>query len=280
MASVRTVPRHWNAYRPCYDPTPPTRSHDEAHHVHGGNHPNRNSTRPPHHPTSLHRSAAAVHDAPSRCGSPVLDPSSLLSSSSSSSDPWPAALMSRTARAFDLVMHYTRDSHGGKRWTPASIGRVRRAGKDLHNEIRSLKTWARVPEDERDPLAIDADVQRVVQLCEHVQRVICDTEWALADDKGEEEEEVEEEKEKEEEKRLGKWVENIKHVEARTELKSEQYPNSDYLGGADRGSERHGRSVAQRTSRDQRRREAKGTDSYRPDGKGNAAWSSRHTLTR
>jgi hypothetical protein len=90
-------------------------------------------------------------------------------------------LMSRTCRAYDLVINYAHDCPLGTRWSAPDIERVRETGKHLHEDVRLLKYWrAKVEKsgdgDEDMMSRIRQDVAMARKLCEDVQDVIEETE--------------------------------------------------------------------------------------------------------
>jgi hypothetical protein len=91
-------------------------------------------------------------------------------------DPSLDKLMGRTARAYDLVINYERDSEGGKRWSYADIVRIHRTGKQLHNNISALKAWQRCAATDLDHRLIAEDAAKTRELCEVVQNLIAETE--------------------------------------------------------------------------------------------------------
>lgn len=104
--------------------------------------------------------------------------------------PFTTSLMDRTARAYDLVLNYERDSHGGQRWSHDDIIAIRQLGSHLHADIFALKQAARallllpnVGERGFDSERREARLQAVVQqaegvraYCEKVQQGIRDRE--------------------------------------------------------------------------------------------------------
>ncbi|KAI4646006.1 hypothetical protein J4E93_005585 [Alternaria ventricosa] len=91
------------------------------------------------------------------------------------------SLMHRTIRAYDLVVNYDRDSHGGTRWSREDIDRVRDLGRYLHGDVRDLKHWSEVvaKDGEQDASTMDKlrdDVENLRKYCEQIQAIIRDTE--------------------------------------------------------------------------------------------------------
>ncbi|KAI4677278.1 uncharacterized protein J4E88_007086 [Alternaria novae-zelandiae] len=91
------------------------------------------------------------------------------------------SLMHRTIRAYDLVVNYVRDSHGGTRWSREDIDRIRDVGAYLHGDVRDLKHWSEVvaKEGEQDAYTMDKirdDVENLRKYCEQIQAIIRDTE--------------------------------------------------------------------------------------------------------
>jgi hypothetical protein len=175
MANVRKPPKHWNAYRPSY--SSPRR--DQGRHDNYG----KNGRNPNPIPlTPRYRSSYAYSDRDYDDRSDYDRSANYDSDTSSYSDGpelWSAsldALMGRTARAYDLVINYERDSEGGKRWSPRDIAHIHKTGKNLHGNIRALKAWERCHPDDRDYRLMDEDAKKVRNVCEVVQRLIQDTE--------------------------------------------------------------------------------------------------------
>ncbi|KAI4944110.1 hypothetical protein J4E91_008965 [Alternaria rosae] len=91
------------------------------------------------------------------------------------------SLMHRTIRAYDLVVNYNRDSHGGTRWSRKDIDRIRDVGAYLHGDVRDLKHWSAVvaKEGEQDAYTMDKirdDVENLRKYCAQIQDTIKDTE--------------------------------------------------------------------------------------------------------
>lgn len=91
------------------------------------------------------------------------------------------SLMHRTIRAYDLVVNYDRDSHGGTRWSREDIARIRDVGAYLHGDVRDLKHWSEVvaKEGEQDAYTMDKirdDVENLRKYCDQIQAIIRDTE--------------------------------------------------------------------------------------------------------
>ncbi|KAH4942678.1 hypothetical protein HBI23_071290 [Parastagonospora nodorum] len=90
--------------------------------------------------------------------------------------PWPADLddlMSRTARALDLVVNYERDSDGGVRWAADAIQVIRSEGKKFHSGIANLKAWAGDAERAKaQPTEFEKDVKYARNVCNYVQHMI------------------------------------------------------------------------------------------------------------
>lgn len=93
---------------------------------------------------------------------------------------WPSTLedlMGQSTRAYDVVVNYGRDCPAGTRWTAASIKRVQKVGKDLHTDVRILKSWKRQAAefgtgDENMMRKMQEDVFRMHRLCKQVKDVI------------------------------------------------------------------------------------------------------------
>jgi hypothetical protein len=149
--------------------------------------------------TRLHNEDTFPHDTPSpsfyphgretgprylrRCGmSPSFNNTTKTSGSSSEPasilPPSLTTLMSRSSRAYDLVINYARDCPLGTRWSSASIARVRTAGKHLHADIRVLRHWEREAGrmDRGDWDVLEQDGKKVEKLCKYVLSVISETE--------------------------------------------------------------------------------------------------------
>ncbi|KAL1794488.1 hypothetical protein ACET3X_007909 [Alternaria dauci] len=90
-------------------------------------------------------------------------------------------LISRTTRAYDVVIHYQRDSHGGNRWSREDIDHIHHIGRYLHGDVRDLKQWKAViyKEGNLDAETMDKirdDEEKVKRYCEQILDVIRDTE--------------------------------------------------------------------------------------------------------
>jgi DNA-binding protein H-NS len=86
-------------------------------------------------------------------------------------------LISRTTRAYDLVIHYDRDSHGGIRWSREDIDRIHHVGRYLHSDVSDLKHQQKAiaEEGKQDAVAIDEIRNRTENLreyCEQIQDLI------------------------------------------------------------------------------------------------------------
>jgi hypothetical protein len=90
------------------------------------------------------------------------------------------SLMSRTARAYDLVINYERDSYGGQRWSSSDIAHIYKNGKELHGKIRVFKSWRRSRAAGLNLAQVDGKVEEMRKLCETVQRAIKETENVAA----------------------------------------------------------------------------------------------------
>ena len=148
MSRYDEPPEHWNSYRPSYRPRGPS-SHAYP-------------------PYTNSRSAS-----PTRSPTP---PSSTRLWSSDLSD-----LMSRTCRAYDLVINYANDCPLGTRWSLPDIERVRGTGKRLHEDVRLVKYWRGKVEKlgyggESMMSKIRRDVEIAWEQCNAVQGVIEETE--------------------------------------------------------------------------------------------------------
>jgi hypothetical protein len=90
-------------------------------------------------------------------------------------------LISRTTRAYDLVIHYNRDSNGGHRWSSEDIDHSHHVGRYLHGDMRNLEHWKEViaKEGKKDAFTMDRirdDVENLRKYCEQIQDVIRETE--------------------------------------------------------------------------------------------------------
>jgi hypothetical protein len=90
------------------------------------------------------------------------------------------SLMSRTARAYDLVINYERDSYGGQRWSRSDIAHIYKTGKELHGKIRVFKSSQRSQAASLNLEQLDRMGDEVRKLCETVQRAIKETENVAA----------------------------------------------------------------------------------------------------
>jgi hypothetical protein len=226
MDYQRDPSSHWNSYRPTYDAPPPQepRGRPPQHirnqarpaptssgppvpsdHDHGAQNPNMEPVAPRYFssytsPDRHDNSALSPHHnprAPPQLWNPALD-----------------ALISRTTRAYDLVINYARDSEGGTRWSASSIALVHSTGKHLHANIRGLKAWQRRCAADWDYFAIQEDEDQVRAFCAEVLGVIDKTEvkmeWELAAKRGgEKEKDKDKDKEGREHGKMG--MEGLKH---------------------------------------------------------------------
>jgi hypothetical protein len=90
-------------------------------------------------------------------------------------------LISRTTRAYDLVIHYNRDSNGGRRWSSEDIDYIHHVGRYLHGYVRNSEHWKEViaKEGKKDAFTMDRirdDVENLHKYCEQIQDVIRETE--------------------------------------------------------------------------------------------------------
>ncbi|CAO2655615.1 Nn.00g044180.m01.CDS01 [Neocucurbitaria sp. VM-36] len=162
-------PKHWNAYRPSYNPSAPAASqhrsarlYPEEPFEHDTFNPNRIPLAPRHALSHQQHDQHAYHL-------------------------WPTTLhdlTSRTTRAYELVVNYARDSHGGQRWSASDIAYVRDMGKYLWEDIRALKDAqhrltesADYEREKNDAVSeIEEDVERLREYCLRIQDVISETE--------------------------------------------------------------------------------------------------------
>lgn len=87
------------------------------------------------------------NQTPNRNTTPPSSPTASSSASFFSSHhhhphPYPPALhslISRTSRAYDLILSYPRDALGGQRWYTADIAHIREVGAHLHDDVRALR---------------------------------------------------------------------------------------------------------------------------------------------
>jgi hypothetical protein len=229
MAKKRSLPRHWNAYRPNYTNESPPRPQEgpttrsptgfeaqirAAPSFSRGQDPplplaNNSYTNPNLIPVTPRRNVS--HCSPS--------PEPDVHDEDGDPDPqlWDTgldSLMGRTARAYDLVINYERDSSGGERWSRESIAYVHRAGKDLHNDIRLLKSWKHDPSADTQHDLIRIDARNVRMLCEYVQEIISETEirtweeWKAA--------------------RMQEWADRVEVEDVKAEMEYEPRKVRDY----------------------------------------------------
>ncbi|KAH7083270.1 hypothetical protein BKA63DRAFT_599299 [Paraphoma chrysanthemicola] len=184
-------PPHWNSYRPSYRPSYdddhrdlPSRGRTTSVSTHG-----RRAHSPSHRPSEY---------SDAHYGNPNNIPIRLRHDHRSPSREddrdegphlWDAkldSLIHRSLRAYDLVTNYVRDCPDGKRWLREDIWLVRTTGKELHDDVRILKSWKRTVKqygdrDEDMMGKIRQDAEKVRVLCEQVQRVILETEHEVRD---------------------------------------------------------------------------------------------------
>jgi hypothetical protein len=147
MAYMRAPPKHWNIYRPSYSAR-------------------RSSS------SALRHQATNDRRGQDSYGKEDYD--------SQLCDAELESLMSRTARAYDLVINYERDSYGGQRWSSSDIAHIYNTGKELHGKIRLFKSWRRSRATSLNLAQVDGKVEEMRKLCETVQRAIKETENVAA----------------------------------------------------------------------------------------------------
>jgi hypothetical protein len=278
MDYQRDPSSHWNSYRPTYDAPPPQEPRGRPpQHI-------RNQARPA--PTSSGPPAPSDHDHGAQ--NPNMEPvapryfSSYTSSDRHDNsgesphhnprappqlwDPVLDALISRTTRAYDLVINYARDSEGGTRWSASSIALVHSIGKHLHANIRGLKAWQRRCAADWDYFAIQEDEDQVRAFCAEVLGVIdkmeVKMEWELAAKRGgEKEKDKDKDKEGREHGKMG--MEGLKH-QRRADRRARPQKKKSTEGARRRDSPR--------------KRQAREPESDRSDGKVVAGRLGKHVL--
>jgi hypothetical protein len=86
-------------------------------------------------------------------------------------------LIRRTEHAYDLVLNYERDSHGGQRWIPEDIAKIQKIGKHLHPDAFALRCRQRdiAEQGDRDKVMmqrIKKEANSLKLLCERIQQAI------------------------------------------------------------------------------------------------------------
>jgi hypothetical protein len=192
MDYQRDPSSHWNSYRPTYDAPPPQEPRGRPpRHIRNQARPAPSSSGPP--PLSDHDHGAqnpnmepvapryfSSYTSPDRRDNFGESPHHNPRAPPQLWDPALDALISRTTRAYDLVINYARDSEGGTRWSASSIALVHSTGKHLHANIRGLKAWQRRCAADWDYFAIQEDEDQVRALCAEVLGVIDTTEAKMA----------------------------------------------------------------------------------------------------
>ncbi|KAF2853258.1 hypothetical protein T440DRAFT_506096 [Plenodomus tracheiphilus IPT5] len=82
-------------------------------------------------------------------------------------------LMQRTARDYDLILAYQRDSDGGERWSTEDIAKIRAKGQQFHNNRRALNQLRRTVavaggEDEAVLAKIRKHKNKLLRYCEQL----------------------------------------------------------------------------------------------------------------
>jgi hypothetical protein len=198
MVDFRNPPKYWNSYRPTYSP-PPREQGRRSRQSHGARitptyprgqvppssrgaygdefrNPNLTLVAPRYRSSYANSDRNGEydyehrhHDSRDNYGNNKYDSPQFW-------DPSLDKLMGRTARAYDLVVAYERDSEGGKRWSHDAIVHIHKTGKHLHNYIRALKAWKRCAVSDLNHHLIDEDSRKTRELCEVLQDLIAETE--------------------------------------------------------------------------------------------------------